>query len=131
VRWEGGELALSAFHDQVRARLKHGADRYLPRIPPERWGVGARLEWIGFTATLEYARSSDQTDIASFELPTEGFEDLRAYLGYGWDFDGSLLEVFVAGRNLTDDEQRHHTSFIKDFAPQPGRTIEGGIRLTL
>jgi len=131
IQWDSGEFALTAFYDQVRAKLKDGDNRNLPRIPPERWGLGARLNWIGFTFTLDYARSSDQTDIADFELPTEGFEDLRAYLGYGWDFNDSLLEIFIAGRNLTDDEQRHHTSFIKDFAPQPGRTIEGGIRFTL
>lgn len=131
IQWDNGEFALSAFYDQVRAKLKDGDNRNLPRIPPERWGLGARLDWIGFTFTLDYTRTSDQTDNAEFELPTEGFEDLRAYLGYGWQFNDSLLEVFVAGRNLTDDEQRHHTSFIKDFAPEPGRTIEGGIRFTL
>ena len=131
IQWDSGEFALSAFYDQVRAKLKDGDNRNLPRIPPERWGLGARLNWIGFTFTLDYTRTSDQSDIADFELPTEGFEDLRAYLGYGWQFDNSVLEVFVTGRNLTDDEQRHHTSFIKDFAPQPGRTIEGGIRFTL
>jgi iron complex outermembrane receptor protein len=37
--------------------------------------------------------------------------------------------MFVQGKNLTDDEQRYHASFIKDFAPQPGRTIEAGIRM--
>jgi iron complex outermembrane recepter protein len=36
--------------------------------------------------------------------------------------------VFVQGRNLTDDEQRQHSSFIKDLAPMPGRTIEAGLR---
>ena len=40
------------------------------------------------------------------------------------------LTVFVQGKNLTDDEQRLHTSFIKDFAPEPGRTIEAGVRLS-
>ncbi len=131
IRWDDGEFALSAFYDQVRGRLKNGENRNLPRVPPQRWGLGARLNWIGFTLTLDYAKTSDQDDNADFELPTEGFDDLRAYLGYGWKLDDSLLEIFVAGRNLTDDEQRHHSSFIKDFAPQPGRTIEGGIRLTL
>ena len=33
-----------------------------------------------------------------------GIEDLRAYLGYAWNFNDSVLEVFVAGRNLTDEE---------------------------
>lgn len=131
VSWDRGEFAISGFYDYVQARLKDGENRNLPRIPPQRWGLGARLNWIGFTATLDYTKTSSQKDVAPVELPTEGFEDLRAYLGYTWNFSGSLLEVFIAGRNLTDDEQRHHTSFIKDLAPQPGRTVEGGIRVSL
>ena len=131
VQWDRGEFAISGFYDYVRARLKDGENKDLPRIPPQRWGLGARLNWIGFTATLDYTKTSSQKDVAPLELPTDGFEDLRAYLGYTWDFGGSLLEVFILGRNLTDDEQRLHTSFIKDVAPQPGRTIEGGLRVTL
>ncbi len=131
MRWSEGELTLRGFYDRVRARLKKGEDRDLPRIPPERWGLGLTLNWQQATATLDYTRTSKQTDLAQFELPTDGFEDLRAYLGYSFAWGVNTLEVFLAGRNLTDDEQRHHTSFIKDFAPQPGRTIEGGVRLQL
>lgn len=131
VRWDSGEFAVNAFYDQVRARLKDGENRNLPRIPPRRWGLGARLNWIGLTATINYARSSSQDAVAPLELPTDSFEDLRAHLGYTWDLNGNLIEIFVAGRNLTDDEQRFHTSFIKDIAPQPGRTVEGGLRVTL
>jgi iron complex outermembrane receptor protein len=42
---------------------------------------------------------------------------------------GSQVQLFISGRNLTDDEQRYHTSFIKDLAPQPGRTIEAGLQM--
>ena len=37
--------------------------------------------------------------------------------------------VMAIGRNLTDDEQRFQASFIGNLAPQPGRTIEVGLRL--
>ena len=73
----------------------------------------------------------DQDDNAINELPTERFEDLRLHLGYAMNVGGSEVEFFLNGRNLTDDEQRLHTSFIKDLAPQPGRTIEGGIQIRL
>jgi iron complex outermembrane receptor protein len=131
IQWDAGGFSVRGFYDVVRARLKEGDERDLPRIPPERFGIGGRLEWGQFTATLDYARSADQNHIAAFELPTRGFDDLRAYLGFRVPLGESLLEFFIAGRNLTDDEQRHHTSFIKDFAPQPGRTVEGGIRVVL
>ena len=131
LRWDDGLLTLRGVYDQVRAELKHGEHRNLPRIPPRRWGLGLMLDWHRLTGSLDYARSSDQQDVAEFELPTEGFEDLRAYLGYTFEWGRSTLELFVAGRNLTDAEQRHSTSFIKDFAPQPGRTLEGGVRIAL
>ena len=131
VRWDGGSLVLTGFYDYVRGRLDDGDNRNLPRIPPQRIGVGARAYWHGLTVTLDYARTDDQDDVAELELPTDGFDDLRAYVGYTFLFGDSSLELFLAGRNLTDDEQRYHTSFIKDLAPQPGRTIEGGIRVVL
>ena len=36
--------------------------------------------------------------------------------------------LFINGRNLGDQEQRQHTSFVKDFAPAPGRRIEIVVR---
>jgi len=134
IRWtggSGGKLDIRGFYDQVRARLSQGEQRDLPRIPPERYGLGLALNWGVFDATLTYARTEDQQKVAPFELPTAGFDDLRAYLGFRVPFDASELELFISGSNLTDTEQRHHTSFIKDLAPQPGRTIEGGVRLKL
>jgi len=131
ARWEEGELDVRGFYDQVRARLDQGSGRNLPRIPPERLGLGLRLSLGRVWAKVDYSRTREQTDVAPFELPTAAFNDLRAYLGIRILFNESQLELFVSGRNLTDDEQRHHTSFIKDLAPQPGRTIEGGLQITL
>jgi len=130
LRWEGGELGIRGFYDRVRGRLEEDQQN-LPRIPPARYGLGLELNWSVFTGTLEYARTDSQEDTAPFELPTNGFDDLRAYLGVTLPLNGNSLELFLTGRNLTNDEQRHHTSFIKDLAPQPGRTIEGGLRITL
>jgi len=39
------------------------------------------------------------------------------------------MEIFLHGKNLGDEEQRHHVSFIKDFAPAPGRTLLAGLRV--
>ncbi|HEY5647389.1 MAG TPA: TonB-dependent receptor [Pseudomonadales bacterium] len=131
ISWDTGTLVLRGFYDYVRGRLKQGADTNLPRIPPQRGGIGAELSWHGLTASVDYARADDQDRTAAYELPTDGYDDLRAYLGWTIPWGESAVEVFVAGRNLTDDVQRYHTSFIKDFAPQPGRTLEAGLRLTL
>ena len=131
MAWNSGSLALNAGFDTVRAKLDSGANRNIPRIPPQRWRIGAIATWEGVTAELRWMQVDDQDDEAFGELATEGYDDLRLNLSYGFDVSGSQFEVFFNGRNLTDDEQRYHTSFIKDLAPNPGRTLEAGIRVAL
>ena len=127
--WSGGSLDLSASYDRVRAQLDQGVQRDLPRIPPQRWQLGAILTLGDFMAELSYLEVGDQDNVAPNELATESYEDVRFYLGYDIEYAGSQIEIFLSGRNLTDDEQRYHTSFIKDLAPQPGRTVEAGFRI--
>ncbi len=129
--WSDGTLELNAGYDYVRARLDSGENRNLPRIPPRRWRVGAVLNWQDLLAEVTWGRVDAQNDTAAEELPTEAYNDLRIHLGYGLDLGGNRLELFLTGRNLTDDEQRYHTSYIKDLAPQRGRTIEAGVILRL
>ena len=125
--WHSGQLTFSASAESVRARFKDGENRRLPRIPPQRWRLGALLNWDNWLAEVSWRDVDSQTDVAPGELVTEGFEDLRVHLAYEIKRQQSTFEIFLTGRNLTDDEQRYHSSFIKDFAPQPGRTIEAGV----
>ena len=131
LNWGSGTLELNAGYDYVRARLDSGENRNLPRIPPQRWRIGALLNWQDLLAEVSWGRVDAQDDTAAEELPTEAYNDLRVHLAYQLKLGGNRLELFVTGRNLTDDEQRYHSSFIKDFAPQPGRTIEAGVILRL
>ncbi len=131
VQWNGGHFALNAGMDVVDARLSGAPENDLPRIPPNRWRLDALLQWDRFTAEIGYTRVDDQSDVAFGELPTRSYENLSGYLGYRAQFGGTSVEIFLRGDNLTDDDQRYHTSFIKDLAPQPGRTIEGGVRIRI
>ncbi|MEM9315421.1 MAG: TonB-dependent receptor [Pseudomonadota bacterium] len=131
MTWREGYLAFNAGFDTVRARFDNGDNRNVPRISPQRWRVGAMANWKGVNAELSYRFVDDQDDAGLNELPTDGFDDLRLHIGYAMNVGGSVVEFFLNGRNLTDDEQRLHTSFIKDLAPQPGRTIEGGVQVRL
>lgn len=131
LRFSGGTLAVNAGFDTVQGRFDNGTNRDVPRISPQRWRLGASANWNALRADITWLRVNDQDDHALNELPTDGYDDLRLHIGYMVNVGSSVVEVFVNGRNLTDDEQRLHTSFIKDFAPQPGRTIEGGIRVRL
>ena len=131
--WERGDWHgdLTLMFDVLAAQLDVDGNDNLPRIPPSRGGAGLVVDNGRFSATLDYLRSAEQDDVAHLELPTDAYEDLRVRLRYkvaaaGWD-----ISFFLQGKNLTDDEQRDHVSFIKDMVPRPGRTVEAGVRITL
>lgn len=130
MEWGDAKLDVTGFFDTVSAELDVSGNDHLPLIPPRRAGIGLDFEAGAFNARLDYVRAAAQDDVADNELPSEGYNDLRAWLGYEIERDGMLAEVFLRGRNLTGDEQRKHTSIIKDRAPEPDRTIEAGLRIS-
>jgi iron complex outermembrane receptor protein len=129
--WDGGQLELSLLLDWVNASLDVSGNDNIPRTPPLRFGVSALGQWGPATAELSYLRVDSQTDdVAPQEFGTDGYYDLNLYLGYQIKIsEQANMEIFVHGKNLGDQEQRHHVSFIKDFAPAPGRTLLAGVRV--
>ena len=128
--WPGGEARLHGKFDYVDAKLSVSGNDRLPRIPPLRYGIGLSARWGSATMGVDYLRAEDQDETAEHELPTDGYDDLSVYATLGLPAgNGSTMEFFLHGKNLTNDEQRLHTSHIKDYAPQPGRTFEVGARL--
>lgn len=108
--------------DYVKAEEK-ATNTPLPRIPPLSVQLGAEVnhEYGDFRLGLELAENQDRT--AANELPSPGYASLSASLAvrpFGRERDVSLR---IQGRNLTDETIRHHTSFLKDILPAPGRDI--------
>lgn len=124
---EAHDVVLRLMGDWVNTRLDEGGQ--LPRIPGARIGVGMDVEWDAFFVSFDVLRAFTQNDNAEFEFETEGYTDLSFYAAYRSEFSDVGVEWFLQGDNLTDSEQRLHTSFIKDFAPQPGRTVTAGVRV--
>ena len=127
--WGNSSLEMTAFFDTVSAQLDIQGNDNPARMPPDRAGVGLALTAGRFSADLDYVRVSEQSDVAEFELEADAYNDLRAYLGWETERSGVLTQVFLRAKNLTGDEQRLHTSPVKDFAPAPDRMIEGGVRI--
>ena len=124
-----GELDLRLFADYVRGELASGED--LPRLPPLRFGARLQYHNERLIAGLEARRYDDQDDIAAFEEPTPGYTMVNADLN--WVLSGTnggrQTNLFFKGTNLTDEDARRHTSFVKDIAPLPGRNYQMGFRL--
>lgn len=118
---------LRLFADHVDAKLDDGGR--LPRIAPGR--VGADLDWNrgAWRARVGVVRVSKQDEVALMETPTDGYTLVDAGLTYHWDVGSAGWEAFLEGRNLGDREARAHTSYLKDFAPLPGRNVMAGLRV--
>ncbi len=123
-------LDLTLRSDSVYAQDEE-TDRSLPRITPFR--AGAELVYAfqeRFTARIDGQFSARQNRTAEFEFPTDSYFLLSASLGYTVPVAGTELDFYVRGTNLTDAGARLHTSFLKEFAPLPGRGVLFGVRAT-
>lgn len=122
-----GDFELRGFFDSVEADIDAGNGE-VPRISP--WRIGAELDWHygNLRANLGYTRILEVDDPAAFETRTAGYNALSANLAWWFRLQRTEVELFLKGENLSDETQRVHTSFLKDFAPRPGINITGGIR---
>jgi iron complex outermembrane receptor protein len=125
-----GDLDLNFLFDYVRGEveLSSSVDANLPLIPASRAGFGFSWKSEQWSLRTDYLKVDNQRRAATFELRTEGYEDLSVFIQRKVYVADSEVSIFFHGRNLTDDEQRYHGSIVKDFAPAPGRSLELGIR---
>ena len=119
------KLRLTVFGDYIRAEIE---DDNLPRTPPMRFGSELSYVNDGLSADVGFTWYDDQNDVASFETATDGYTLVNASVQYEFGTQGIDWVVFARGENLTDEEARVHTSFLKDQAPLPGRNFTMGVR---
>ena len=121
---------LSFGYDMVRTDLNDPHEKYLPRSPANRVFVAAEVVRGNFWARLSYTHVFDQDDHASYETATDSYDNLDIEAEYSLNLSAvEELTLFMAGRNLGNEDQRQHTSFVKDSAPLAARRMEAGIRI--
>ncbi|MEM7220852.1 MAG: TonB-dependent receptor [Pseudomonadota bacterium] len=129
ANWDNGGADLRLMFDWVDAELDGSGDPDVPRLPPLRFGAGLGFQAGRFSANVDGLFVAEQDNVSADELVTDDYFDLRARASVSWPLSPGEFVLFVEGRNLTDEDQRQHTSFVKDFAPAPGRALEVGARL--
>ncbi len=122
----GGEFRLGVFGDVTRGKLDSGD--FVPRLPPRR--IGGRLSWGNDALELwtRVVEASSQDRAGVNEEPTDGYTRWDLGADYRLPLGASELTLFLAARNLGDEEIRLSTSFLRDVAPEAGRSIEAGLR---
>ncbi len=121
-----GQVMLGLFGDAIRGKLDEGGD--VPRLPPMR--VGGRLAWesSAWSAWTMLVAADEQDKPGVNEAPTRSYSR--------WDLGGEYrvamaraeLLLSLQVKNLADEEIRASTSFLRDVAPEAGRSVVVGIR---
>ncbi|TDG15520.1 TonB-dependent receptor [Seongchinamella unica] len=122
----GGDLRLDVFGDSIRGQLDDGAD--VPRMPPMR--IGARLSWENSQWHLwgGVLDAADQDRPGENEEASEGYTRWDAGVEYRLQTQQWDLLAFAKFNNISDEEIRLSTSFLRDVAPEAGRGVELGVR---
>ncbi|HEX2463197.1 MAG TPA: TonB-dependent receptor, partial [Thermoanaerobaculia bacterium] len=121
-------LDLALFGDYVQAEQSRSGED-LPRIPPLGYGAGLHFHSERVHTMVEARHREDQDRLAENETPTAAYTVLNASFSYRFFTGAQVYDVVVRGRNLTDEEVRDHTSFVKDIVPMPGRDLSVSLRL--
>ena len=115
-----GAAELVANASYVDARLT-GSDEYVPRIPP----LGGQLKLdipVGRLRLAPRVRWAARMDrLYQGETATDGYAVLDFTASYVLVSAHTTSNISLRAYNITDTEYRHHTSLIKDLAPQMGR----------
>lgn len=121
-------LRLRVFGDYVRATLNDGGD--LPRIAPLRLGSSITYDKNKWSSNLSVTRSTNQDHPGYNESTTEGYTRVDARVSYRVTQSNAEYLVFVKGTNVLVEEIRNASSYLKDIAPEAGRGIQVGLRMT-
>lgn len=125
----GGELSLGLRGDLIRGKFDDSGQ--VPRLPPSRFG--GKLQWAGdrLATWVDVQWAADQDRPGRLEDASRDYTRIDVGADYTIGLGASnKLTVFLRGKNLADEEIRASTSFLRDFAPEAGRSLEAGLRVS-
>ncbi len=112
--------------DTVRGGYDGGGA--IARMPPAMVTLGLEAKSAQMRVRAEVQSIAEQTRIAAFETKTEGSTALNALWSWRPVQSNDRIELTFEGRNLTNEDIREHTSFLKDYLPKPGRSIRVSLK---
>ena len=116
------DLWINAGMDRVSAELT-AAGTPLPRIPPMRGRLGIDARWRGFGFKPEIVIASAQNDVYPTETRTSGYVTMDINASYILARSHVLHVFSLNASNVGNKLYRNHLSFIKDLAPEHGRSL--------
>lgn len=118
---------LRLFSDLVRATLDDDGD--LPRITPMRIGSSLDFNFNQWSANISATHSAKQNHAGDNESETEAYNRIDARVDYTFTNAGADYTLFAKATNLSNAEIRNASSYLRDIAPEAGRSLQVGIRV--
>lgn len=118
---------LRLFSDSVRATLDNGGD--LPRITPMRIGSSLDFNFNQWSANISATHAAKQDHAGYNESETDSYIRIDARLDYTFNNAGTDYTLFAKATNLSNAEIRNASSYLRDIAPEAGRSLQAGIRV--
>ncbi len=128
---KGNAIVLTLFSDYVRGQFVNGDRDDVPRMPPLRYGTELSFGNSVWNTALRFTRAEAQRHPGKNETATDSYYLLTASADYQMKA-GKWGEIwlYAKGHNLLNEEIRNSVSFLRNFAPEPGRSFIAGIRAT-
>ncbi|MAD43511.1 MAG: hypothetical protein CMI02_08265 [Oceanospirillaceae bacterium] len=136
ARFTGGEFSwqhslnlnwhLDINADYVQASLNDGGN--LPRIAPASVLIALNWQKNLWQARVESELVAEQSETADNESSTDGYTLLNASVSRDIRIQDQELNLRAAIHNIADEEARNHVSYLKEYAPLPGRSVNLGAR---
>ncbi|MFI3180715.1 MAG: TonB-dependent receptor [Methylococcales bacterium] len=124
-----GSVDLTLFGDYTRGTFDKGGN--VPRMPSLRYGTQLSYEKNAFSGNVRLTRGEEQTNSGENETTTPAYLLLNIGTQYKIaSFAKSEILLFAKGKNLLDENIRSSVSYLRNFAPEAGRSAEVGIRLS-
>jgi iron complex outermembrane receptor protein len=103
----------------------------VPLLPPLRFGSELSYQNGAFGSYLSVLNAADQDNPGEFENKTDGYTRWDAGMDYRFGKqDSQNALVFLKVKNMTDEEIRNSVSVLRDQAPEAGRSIVAGVRIS-
>ena len=126
----GQYVTLEGGLDYVKGDLT-AEDQPLPRMPPLRGRLGLRLQRNAFQAGADGVFTGKQDRIYFVDTPegpvgetaTDGYNLMKLFASYSFGTDRALSTITARLDNATNTLYRNHLNFLKDLAPEMGRSF--------
>ena len=124
-----GSVDLTLFGDYTRGTFEQGGN--VPRMPPLRYGLQLSHEKNAWLANARLTRGEAQNYAGDHDSNTPAYLLLNLGTQYRLaGFGDSEILLFAKAKNLLNENIRNATSYLRNYAPEPGRSAEIGIRVS-